>query len=149
MPEVGKRSGRRACARIDVPETEDQTRFRASYMLALGTRRRLAPGTAYPKSSLPGCRPLDVGRLDRFVLEPLGREAASSELCARRSSSPEVWWGFDEPVNPNGQATSFHYVYGTTTARGNSTPTASAGSRTAATGASVILTGLTPNTTYH
>jgi hypothetical protein len=52
-------------------------------------------------------------------------------------------------VNPNGLATSYHFVYGTTTAYGSATTALSAGSGTSPAGASAILTGLAPNTTYH
>ena len=52
-------------------------------------------------------------------------------------------------VNPNGDATSWHFDYGTSTGYGTSTPSSSAGSTTANTGVTANLTGLTPGTTYH
>jgi hypothetical protein len=52
-------------------------------------------------------------------------------------------------VNPNGLASSFHFVYGTTTAYGAATAVASAGAGAAATAVSATVTGLAPNTTYH
>jgi hypothetical protein len=52
-------------------------------------------------------------------------------------------------VNPNGQATSYHFDYGTSTAYGSSTATQSAGSGTTTSPVSANLTGLTPGTTYH
>ena len=52
-------------------------------------------------------------------------------------------------VDPNGVATTLHFVYGASTAYGSTTATASAGSGTSGSGASATLTGLAPNTTYH
>ncbi len=52
-------------------------------------------------------------------------------------------------VNPEGQATSYVFDYGTSTAYGAQTPTASAGSGTIATVVSPTIGGLAPNTTYH
>jgi hypothetical protein len=52
-------------------------------------------------------------------------------------------------VNPNGQATSWHFEYGTTTGYGKKTATTSAGSGTANVHVSAALAALTPATTYH
>jgi hypothetical protein len=52
-------------------------------------------------------------------------------------------------VNPNGQATSYHFDYGTSTAYGSSSATQSAGSGTTTSPVSANLTGLRPGTTYH
>jgi phosphodiesterase/alkaline phosphatase D-like protein len=52
-------------------------------------------------------------------------------------------------VNPEGQSTTYHFEYGQTTAYGNQTPDASAGSGTATVNASASIGGLSPNTTYH
>lgn len=52
-------------------------------------------------------------------------------------------------VNPAGQATSYVFEYGTTTAYGTQTPTASAGSGTKAIVVSATIGALAPNTTYH
>jgi phosphodiesterase/alkaline phosphatase D-like protein len=52
-------------------------------------------------------------------------------------------------VNPQGQSTTYHFEYGTTTAYGSRTPDASAGSGTAAVNASASVAGLSPSTTYH
>jgi YVTN family beta-propeller protein len=54
-------------------------------------------------------------------------------------------------VNPNGQATTYHFDYGTTTAYGEQAPApdASAGSGSSAQPRSANLTGLSSNTTYH
>jgi hypothetical protein len=52
-------------------------------------------------------------------------------------------------VNPNGIATSYHFVYGTTTGYGSATPATSEGSGTSASAVSAPLAGLAPNTTYH
>src|SRR5438094_9636260 len=52
-------------------------------------------------------------------------------------------------VNPNGQATTWHFDYGTSTSYGSTTPATSAGSGTTGTGISATITGLVPGTTYH
>jgi hypothetical protein len=52
-------------------------------------------------------------------------------------------------VNPNGQATTWHFEYGTTPSYGSSTPSTSAGSGTTSAGVSATISGLTPATTYH
>jgi hypothetical protein len=52
-------------------------------------------------------------------------------------------------VNPNGQATSYFFQYGTTTGYGGQTPTISAGAGSANVGAAAAIGSLAPNTTYH
>jgi hypothetical protein len=52
-------------------------------------------------------------------------------------------------VNPKGQATSYVFQYGTSTAYGIQTPTVSAGSGTVAVTVSAAIGALAPNTTYH
>lgn len=52
-------------------------------------------------------------------------------------------------VNPNGQSTSWHFEYGTSTSYGTKTSSKSAGSGTANVQVSGVLTGLSPSTTYH
>ncbi len=52
-------------------------------------------------------------------------------------------------MNPNGQATTWYFEYGTTTSYGTRTGNVSAGSGTANTAASASVSGLTPGATYH
>jgi Tol biopolymer transport system component len=54
-------------------------------------------------------------------------------------------------LNPNHQATLYHFEYGTTASYGNSIPVpeASAGAGVASVPVSQVLTGLSPSTTYH
>jgi hypothetical protein len=52
-------------------------------------------------------------------------------------------------VNPNGQATSRYFEYGTSTSYGSKTASVGAGSGTANVDVSAALTGLAPGTTYH
>jgi hypothetical protein len=52
-------------------------------------------------------------------------------------------------VNPNGQATTYYFKYGPTTAYGLQTTPASAGSGSGVVAVHQTLDGLTPNTTYH
>lgn len=52
-------------------------------------------------------------------------------------------------VNPNGVATSYFFNWGTTAAYGEKTAEIAAGSGTTAIAASALLSGLSPETTYH
>jgi hypothetical protein len=52
-------------------------------------------------------------------------------------------------VNSSGDATTYHFQYGTSTAYGSVTPGASAGSGFASQAVTADLTGLAPGTTYH
>ena len=52
-------------------------------------------------------------------------------------------------VNPENQATTGHFEYGTTTAYGSTTPDFNAGSGSGAVNETADLTGLQPSTTYH
>jgi len=52
-------------------------------------------------------------------------------------------------VDPNGQSTSWHFDYGTSTGYGSSTPSRGAGSGTSSTTVSEALAGLVPGTIYH
>src|SRR5689334_12360249 len=52
-------------------------------------------------------------------------------------------------VDPQGQATTYLFEYGTTSAYGSTTPSASAGSGTGPSDVTASLSGLTAQTTYH
>jgi hypothetical protein len=52
-------------------------------------------------------------------------------------------------VNPEGQSTSYHFEYGTTTSYGSETASADAGAGAANVKVSVAISPLAPNTTYH
>jgi hypothetical protein len=52
-------------------------------------------------------------------------------------------------VNPNGQATSWYFEYGTTTAYGSTTPSKNAGSGTASVKVAASVSSLASGTTYH
>jgi hypothetical protein len=52
-------------------------------------------------------------------------------------------------VNPRGSATNYHFVYGTTTSYGRSSPTLSAGSGSTNVSVHALLSGLVRHTTYH
>jgi len=52
-------------------------------------------------------------------------------------------------VDPNGEATSWYFEFGTTTAYGTKTAVKSAGSRQNPTSQSIVVAGLTGSTTYH
>lgn len=52
-------------------------------------------------------------------------------------------------VNPNGMATTYYFQWGTSSAYGNVTPTASAGTFSVDQAVNAAITGLTQGTTYH
>ncbi len=52
-------------------------------------------------------------------------------------------------VNPNGEATTYYFEYGTDTSYGSPTSSASAGSGTSAVSVNAPISGLTSDTTYH
>ena len=52
-------------------------------------------------------------------------------------------------VNPNGQATTYHFEYGRTTGYGSRTPDSAAGSASTAASVAASVTGLTRKTVYH
>ncbi|MBA2733141.1 MAG: LamG domain-containing protein [Acidobacteria bacterium] len=52
-------------------------------------------------------------------------------------------------VNPNGQATTYYFQYGTTTSYGTNTTSTSAGSGSTAVAESANISGLAPSTLYH
>ncbi|HTU84498.1 MAG TPA: hypothetical protein VMF57_02925 [Solirubrobacteraceae bacterium] len=52
-------------------------------------------------------------------------------------------------VNPNGQATTYYFQYGTSTTYGTQTTPASVGSGSTPVAVHTAILGLTPNTTYH
>jgi hypothetical protein len=52
-------------------------------------------------------------------------------------------------VDPNGDATTYSFQYGTTTAYGSTTPSSSAGSGNSGRAVSVSISGLMPGTIYH
>lgn len=79
-----------------------------------------------------------------FALRPLPTVATGSASSLSPTSTK-----LTGSVNPNGQATTWYFQYGTTTAYGAETAATSAGSGTAAQTVTVTLTGLHAATGYH
>jgi hypothetical protein len=80
------------------------------------------------------------------------RQPAAQQPAAITGPAPEVGQTdatVTGAVNPNGQATSYRFEYGTTNAYGSTTSAANAGSGTASTSVSSRLSGLAPAATYH
>jgi hypothetical protein len=77
-------------------------------------------------------------------LPPTATTAAASEVKGQKAT-------FNGSVDPESQATTYQFEYGTTTSYGTliPIPATSAGSGTAPTSVSQAVTGLTSNTTYH
>lgn len=86
--------------------------------------------------------------------------ATSGPAVATAASPPAVVTGaasqvhetsavLNGTVNPEGQATSYHFEYGTSTAYGLQTAPAHAGSGSGDVSVHSTITGLTPGTTYH
>jgi hypothetical protein len=83
----------------------------------------------------------DIGAYE-FLIAPNALTGAASPVGPTTAT-------LNGTVNPNGLATSYHFVYGTTAAYGSATTALSAGSGTSPAAVSATLTGLAPNTTYH
>jgi hypothetical protein len=83
----------------------------------------------------------DIGAYE-FLIAPNALTGAASGVGPTTAT-------LNGTVNPNGLASSYHFVYGTTAAYGSTTGVTSAGSGTSPAAVSATLTGLAPNTTYH
>lgn len=83
--------------------------------------------------------------LDRTFATP-GPPSATTDPAAAVGDVEATLTG---SVNPHGLETTYFFNYGTTTAYGQKTAEASAGSGTVAVAVSALLTGLAPETTYH
>src|SRR5437870_2645338 len=75
--------------------------------------------------------------------------AAPSVTTGSASSVSATTANLNGSVVPNGQETSWHFEFGTSTSYGIATATKSAGSGTSSTNVSAAVAGLTPGTTYH
>ena len=85
------------------------------------------------------------------LLAPAAAPAASPPAASTGAASSvgRVSATVNATVNPNGQATTYHFDYGTTTSYGSQTGNAAAGSGTSDQAVSAGLTGLSGSTTYH
>jgi hypothetical protein len=104
-----------------------------------------------------------VGDIARRALGPVSAVVAAASFCAVASAAvtlPTVTTGavtaftattatVSGTINPNGDATSWHFDYGKTATYGSTTISTSVGAGTVSTGVSATLTGLSPGTTYH
>jgi hypothetical protein len=90
----------------------------------------------------------------------VGGSSATAPKAAAATTGPAVTTGYATGaattaervlgvVNPNGQATTYYFEYGTSTAYGAATAKVKAGASTVNRLASGVLTGLTPGTVYH
>jgi phosphodiesterase/alkaline phosphatase D-like protein len=106
----------------------------------------LAPGTTYHyrlvASSTSGKTP---GSDVTFTTAP-SPPGVSTGAAKSVSATAATLTG---TVHPNGQETTYHFEYGTSTAYGSSTSSNSAGNGTSGVSASAAIGSLTPNTTYH
>jgi hypothetical protein len=75
--------------------------------------------------------------------------AAPAVTTKAASSVKDTTATLNGSVNPNGQAATVYFEYGTSTAYGAKTPVASAGSGTATKNMSAAVSGLTGGATYH
>jgi hypothetical protein len=83
---------------------------------------------------------------------PTAASAAPSPPAATTGSASNVGQNnatLSGTVNPNGQATTYYFRYGTTTAYGLQSSPANAGSGTSSVGVHTTIFGLSANTTYH
>jgi hypothetical protein len=86
------------------------------------------------------------------VLAIAGPAAAASKPTVATSAATAVAQTsatLHASINPQGQATTWHFQFGTTTSYGGQTGPGSAGAGTTAVKRDAVLTGLKPATTYH
>jgi hypothetical protein len=83
---------------------------------------------------------------------PTPASAAASPPSATTGSPSDVGLSratLTGTVDPNGEATTYYFEYGTTSTYGTQTSPANVGSGTTAVGVHQAIFGLSPNTTYH
>jgi hypothetical protein len=83
---------------------------------------------------------------------PTSASAAASAPAVTTSSPSDIGQSsatLSGTVDPNGQSTSYHFEYGTTTAYGTQTGPAGVGSGNTPVGVHQAIFGLSPNTAYH
>jgi len=85
------------------------------------------------------------------LLTPAVGQAAGAPLVATSSATnvTNTTATLNATVNPDKQATTYNFQYGTTTSYGTSTASQTTGSGNASQSVSADITGLTPSTTYH
>jgi lysophospholipase L1-like esterase len=105
--------------------------------------------TPYADSPGDGLHPNQVGynvmAQTWFTAIPRGPTVATGEATAVERTAAQL----NGTVNPNGSTTTYRFDYGTTTAYGSSTSTASAGSGTCTLAINASVNGLTDETLYH
>jgi hypothetical protein len=109
-----------------------------------GVSCETANGCVAVGSGFNVARNTEAGLIETHTSSPFANTAAATGV----GSSDAILNG---SVNPNGEAATYNFEYGTTTSYGSvvPTPAGSAGSGAKATSVSQALSGLTPNTTYH
>jgi hypothetical protein len=91
---------------------------------------------------------LTTSRVVRFATDTLAPDASTARATAVDSTSAKL----NATINPHGEATTYYFEYGTTTAYGNRYPastSASAGAGTTDRAVSLTLAGLSTVTSYH
>ncbi|HEX8205037.1 MAG TPA: M36 family metallopeptidase [Solirubrobacteraceae bacterium] len=95
----------------------------------------------------------DAGRLDGWGLRDVARDPCEDNSAAATTAAA-TGVGHDAAtlggaVDPNGAATGYRFVYGTTTAYGEATDEAAAGDAYAGRAVEATIASLAPDTTYH
>jgi streptogramin lyase len=106
----------------------------------------LTPGTTYHfRVAASGSGGLVYGPDVAFTTRAPSPSISNLAADAVAETSAEL----NADVNPNGQATTYRFEYGTDTSYGRTTAIASAGSGTTAVTAAKSVAGLTPGASYH
>ncbi|HWE81882.1 MAG TPA: fibronectin type III domain-containing protein [Gaiellaceae bacterium] len=105
---------------------------------------KLSTGQAY-HFRLVAVSPAGTTNGADMTFTPAGGPAATTSAASSVTSSGAKLNG---SVNPNGQATSVYFDYGTTTSYGSKTPVTNAGSGTSTSNVSAMVNGLAPGV-YH
>jgi hypothetical protein len=109
-------------------------------------REDMRTGTALPHRLAAA---LAVAALVALLAPLVALAATPSAITGPVTAAGATTATLSGTVNPNGDATTWHFDYGKTTSYGSSTANGTAGSGTANTTVTANVTGLDPATTYH
>jgi hypothetical protein len=117
-------------------------------------------GTQSVSANVGGLAPATTYHFRLVATSASGTTDGTDQTFTTQTAPPSATTGEANPVgqttatlngsvDPDGQATTYHFDYGTTSGYGSSTSDSSAGSGSGAQPVSAAIAGLTPSTTYH
>jgi hypothetical protein len=105
----------------------------------------LSPGTTYHFRLVATCTAGTINAGDQTFSTPAPPVVTTGAATGVTASGATL----GGTVNPNGQDTTFHFEYGTSTSYGTSTADQSISAGSGAQSVAAVISGLVPNTTYH